>query len=461
MSITLLTWFGLFGLFALLAFVRPAWGVALYMLTFFACPPFWWWGNNPPISTYRWNLYSGVILLVAVLLSQLFSSRRAGANDPSTSKYVVWTSIAILINATMVHAFFASDYSISMDPYTLLAKFVLLFLLILASIRTRQDFNTILLAILLGAGYIGYEVTINDRGQLSGTRLEGIGAPGADQANQLASLMVTVLPMAGGLFLVGRPWQKLAMLPVAPFILNVILLCNSRGAFLGAISSVFALLMFAPSKVRRRALKLTALGCVATWFLLGDPRIVERFLTTFASAEERDNSAASRLTYWRAGIRMIADYPLGAGGDGFKVAHAKEYLAKVGVYRETRAVHNGYINEACEWGLQGLLLRMFFVGGACLVAARTSRLCAKNGRANMALLGGSLIAGMTGFLVTCAFGDRLDNEWGYWMAALALGYVRVCRMEIGFRPTALRGFAQAVDGQPQLQENAIYARYPY
>lgn len=38
-SITLLTFLGLFVLFFVLGLVRPVWGVALYMLSFFACPP--------------------------------------------------------------------------------------------------------------------------------------------------------------------------------------------------------------------------------------------------------------------------------------------------------------------------------------------------------------------------------------------------------------------------------------
>ncbi|NQU20251.1 MAG: O-antigen ligase family protein [Candidatus Nealsonbacteria bacterium] len=405
----------------MLALRKPAWGVALYMLTFFACPPYWWWGES--LGDYRWNLYGGVILLVAVLLSRL-SAEDDGGEKSRGQRWVIWTSIAILANATLVHFLLAADHEVSADSYTLLAKFVLLFLLIVAATRTLADLRIILLAIVLGAGYIGYEATINDRGQLSGGRLEGIGAAGVDDANGCASLMVTVLPIAGVLFLTGRRWEKLLMLPVAPFIINVILLCNSRGAFLAAIASAVVFLSVVPPPARKQAIKLLALGAVAVWLLLGDPRIIERFTTTFASEEDRDSSAAGRIEFWKSGLAMVADHPFGAGGDGFKKVHGPEYLARRDVH-EARAIHNGYINEACEWGIQGLILRLCFVAGAAVLVWYTIRSCRKRDATDGMLLGAAVLASMAAFLVTCLFGDRLDSEWGYWVPALAVGFARL------------------------------------
>lgn len=317
MSNMLAAWLCGFALLSVLSFFRPVWGVAVYMLTFFACPAFWWWGD--PIEGYRWNLYGGVVLLAAVGLSRFLGSTVGDKTAQSQGiRRIKWFAGAILLNATFVHFMLAPNLVISSDSYFLLAKFVLLFFLISMAIQTPKDFRIVLFVIVLGAGYIGYEATINDRGKIEGSRLEGIGAPGASQANQCASLMVTILPIAGGLFLTERRWGKLLILVVTPLILNVILLCNSRGAFLGAIATGVVFLAAAPPQVRKRAFKLIALGIVAVWVLLGDPRIIERFYTTFASEEERDSSAAGRIVFAKAGLEMIADHPLGAGGDGFK-----------------------------------------------------------------------------------------------------------------------------------------------
>jgi len=423
MSITLLLWLIGFATLLILAFLRPAWGVALYMLTFFAMPPLWWWGD--PIAELRWSLYGGCALLASVVFSKFFRSpQETGGNGPS-GRVLAMIVAAILVNATFVHCALAENMQVSAGAYFLLAKFVLLFFLITAAVRTRTDFQIVLFSILLGAGYIGYEVTVNDRGRIRSGRLEGVGAPGAEGANELASLMVSILPLTGAVFVAGRTWEKAAMLVVAPFVLNVVLLCSSRGALLATSISAVLVLVLAPSHIRRKIWFLLMLGGVATWLLLGDVRIVERFLTTFQSSEERDTSASSRLVYWGAGLRVIADYPLGSGGSGFKTVHGPKYLKSLDIHYERRAVHNGYINEACEWGIQGLLLRLALMGGALVCMWKTMICCDRRFDSFGAAVGCTLIAGTVAFLITCLFGDRLDAEWGYWLAAITVCYARV------------------------------------
>ena len=425
MNLTLLVWLVLLVLLVVLSFKRPAYGVALYMLIFFAEPDLWWWGKV--IGGYRWSLYGGIALLVAVIVSRLLGSQGAPSGNRRPGRFLGWVAVAMLVNATLVHLLLAPNTAISSGPYWQLAKFVLLFFLISAAIRTREDLRIVLLSIVLGAGYIGYECTVNDRGHLRGDRLEGVGAPGATGANQLASLMVTVLPITGAFFLAGKRWEKLLMLPIAPFILNVVILCNSRGAFLSLIVSVVILLFFAPPRVRKRVLKLVCLGAVATWLLLGDPRIVERFMTTFAAKEERGGSAEHRLDYWLAGLRMLGDHPFGTGGDGFKRVYGPHYIAAVnGQNFRSRSVHNGYINEACNWGIQGIFLQMLFMMGGLAVLWRMARSYKTVGDRFSRILGIVLFVGMIGFLGECMFGSFLDAEWGYWCVALAVSHARVC-----------------------------------
>ena len=424
MSLTLLVWISVFATLSVLAFVRPAWGVALYLLTFFACPQYWWWGEA--IDGYRWNLYGGAILLAAVLVSKCVNATAHESGHVMPVRRLEWLAALILINATLVHLLLASRADVSSLAWILLAKFVMLFFLIKNAIRSEVDLRNVLLWMLIGAAYIGFEATINHRGAIDGNRLEGIGAPGAANANQCASLMVTILPLCAAFFLAGNRWGKLLAVAAAPLILNVIILCNSRGAFLAAIASAIAFLVAASPQVRRKAALSLCLGALATWFLLGDQRVIARFATTFASQQELDASAAGRLDYWRAGIRMIADYPLGAGGNGFKKVHGPRYIAMVGdTHFKERAIHNGYLNEACEWGVQGLLLRGGFIVIACGALIRISRSSAPVGNRFASLSSAALFAGMVGFLVTCLFGDRLDNEWGYWLAAIAAASLAV------------------------------------
>ncbi len=413
MSLSLIVWLVVFPLLAFMAFHRPVWGVTLYMFTFFAHPSFWWWGT--PIETYRWNLFAGIVLLCAIFAH----GRRLIPTSPVARKTTM-LGLAMLANAAAVHFLLAPSAAVSSESFLLMAKFLLLFLMIMASVKDRDDLRWIVVSIAIGVAYLGYEIMFNQRGAFRGGRLLSVGAPGADDSNELASLLVTVIPLIGSLCFIGNRWQKVLGAVSAGLGLNAILLCNSRAAFLALLLSAMVLLVAAPKSQRRKAWAALGLGVLAAYFLLGDARIVERFWTTFASAEERDHSASERLIYWRAGANMIADRPLGSGGHGFKKVYGGDYLKQVGSNFEMRSVHNGFINEACEWGVQGLALRLAFVGTAILFLIKVLRRHVSDAFDRDAFFGLCLIASTSGFLVTCLFNDALDAEWGYWTGAMML-----------------------------------------
>lgn len=425
MNLTLLAWLIAFLSFSLLSLRNAVWGVSLYMLTFFMAPPYWWWGAL--IARYRWNLYSGLILLGSTLIGGGLASEMNYANK--VNRRFFWLAFLIVANATAVHFLLAPNLAISSVRYILMFKMIVLFTVMVLVIRTENDLKIVVLSIVLGASYIGYEVTINERGKVSGNRLEGVGVANASSANDLACLMVSSVPLVAPLFLFGG-WEFKAVAVIAgPFILNVILKCNSRGAFIALIMLGFIYLFASPKSIRPQVIKIICLGILAGWLLLGDPRIVERFMTTFSAGENRDNSAESRLNFWKAGFMMLADHPLGAGGDGFKDVYGVRYIAKVTGDATARSVHQGYINEACEWGLQGLLLRLLVLIGGLRLAWKTAKRAVA---VNLLFVSGvalSVVAGLSGLLVQSFFGTFLDDEWGLWLVAIALGCNRLVTIE--------------------------------
>jgi putative inorganic carbon (HCO3(-)) transporter len=413
MSLTTIAWLVTLVTLFVLALRRPVYGFSLYLLTFFMFPQFWWWGRGLP--QLRWNLYAGLVLAVATVCHRVISSDRPAA----IPAFVRALLILLAANATIIHFILAPDRALSEDTYVLLLKFILLLVVVTMCIRDRADLRIAMWSMALGAAYIGYEVTINDRGSLSGGRLEGIGAAGVANANQLASLMATILPLTGALFLTGSRQEKIAAFIVAPFILNVLLLCNSRGAFLATIAAGVVFVFCARGPAVKKAKQGLALGGLAVFLLLGDPDILNRFTTVFVSEEERDSSAESRLVFWSAALEMIADHPLGAGGDGFQ-AYAGGYLSG-----PVRPIHNGYLTEAADWGIQGLALRLLLLVGVILIAARTLKTCKLLGDGDAVILGACLLTAMTAYLGTAVFGDYIDEEWGYWMMALIVVYARL------------------------------------
>lgn len=392
---------------------RPVWAVALYMLTFFAAPHLWWWGDDLP--SLRYALIASFVLTVAVVLKR----------DPEGGqrfRFFHGAALGMAVNATLVHFLIASTPSVSWSNYVELLKFVLLFFLLWWAIQDKRDMRIVLIAIAIGAAYIGYEITVNERGEFSGGRLEGVGAPGADSANSLASLMLITLPLTGSLFIASRLWEKLVVVVSAPLALNVLLLCNSRGGFLGLIGAATSFLLVSRGATRKRALRTLALGAVALFLLLGDPEIMQRFSTTFVGSEDRDRSAASRLEFWQAGLAMLNDYPLGDGGGAFKYIHSGRYLSEIAGLNEDRSLHNGYLTEATSWGVQGLTLQLILIGGALVAAYKTSNRCRLNGQIESALIGVCVVVATAGLLIHCMFGSFLGNEWGYWLVGLLVRY---------------------------------------
>ena len=411
---------------SVLSFRRTVYGLSLYFFSFFLHPSVWWWGDEVP--DLRWNLIAACVLLVALARERLGAgshlewdstageNRDAGGAVDANQRgrpAAFLLAAAIFVNATVVHIF-SADLAISVDTYVLLSKFVLLFALIYASVKTEADVRIVLWTLLLCTAYISYEVTINDRGDFRGGRLEGVGAAGVQGANQLASLFVTVLPLLGCLFFVSRHYAKILIALALGGAVNVVLLCNSRGAFLAVIVSAIVFLAAAPTVARKQALAGLLLASIGTFALLGDARIVERFMTTFET-EERDSSSSARLVFWGAGLRAMAGHPFGSGGEAFST-----YYSPVGTdLGDNRAVHNGFINEGIDWGVQGLALQLALIWSLTRWVRRRLRREDDHGTA---LLGAALLAATAGFLATSLFGSYLDDEWGYWLCALMLAF---------------------------------------
>jgi len=431
MSSTAYLWLALFGIFTVLSFVRPAYGASLYLLTYFALPDFWWWGKAP-LGGYRWTLVGGIVLLCAAFAGRGRSLTDAVSPD---KRRIIRIALFMGCNFTLVQFTFGSGGR-TVDDYFLDMKFLLLFLTIVSTVHTAQDLKILILSLVIGIGYLGYEVTINDRGKITHGRLEGIGIPGANAANDLGSLIATILPLAAALVLCGKGW-KLRLLAAAAggLAFNVVLLVNSRGTFLALLGSGLALILLATGKERKQAMKAIGLAGLACSVFLGDPRIMDRFMTTFVGEEERDRSAASRMEFWKAGYLMLQDYPFGAGSRAFKKGPGPRYLRRVGV-EEDRALHNGFINDAVEWGIQGAILRLTLVGAALFGVYRSRVSGYLDWCTSERFLAICLICGIVGLMVTSMFGNFIDHEWCWLMVAVAAGMCQVAANEEARRAQA-------------------------
>ncbi|MFN6303001.1 MAG: hypothetical protein ACK42H_12495, partial [Planctomycetota bacterium] len=84
--------------------------------------------------------------------------------------------------------------------------------------------------------------------------------------------------------------------------------------------------------------------------------------------------------------------------------------------------HNGYVNIAAGWGVQGflLLISAIFVSATSTFLSMLRLDPRRHEKTNF--LGACVLAAIFGQLVSTVFGDYLDGEWFLWLAAFGLVY---------------------------------------
>jgi O-antigen ligase len=129
------------------------------------------------------------------------------------------------------------------------------------------------------------------------------------------------------------------------------------------------------------------------------------------------------MSNWRAGFELLKDYPLGAGGFGFN--HLSPiYAASTAGARDTGRIspHNTWILIASEWGVQGFILFLGFMGSTFRMLHRVRR----ETQDQMAYYRSLAIQiGLIGTLAASTFSDRLYGESIYWLCALAVVSYRI------------------------------------
>ncbi len=196
----------------------------------------------------------------------------------------------------------------------------------------------------------GRAMGLSDMRIITGGGLIGGSTGFFANAADLGLAMCVVWAIAWAL-LVGKTEKKklprvFLIICFALFLL-VIVLCGSRGAVVGAGAIVLAALARTPRKIGAVALALLFLVCIS--FVLPDAS-KQRFRSAWDW--ENDANAASRVMFWKAGLRMFWDYPVfGVGPDNFPQVYRTQYLDSPNAV--VFAAHSVYIQALAETGLVG------------------------------------------------------------------------------------------------------------
>lgn len=406
-------WIVVYVLGLLATFVNPVFGTYTYLFEYYLRPSLHWWGKGY-LPDLRWNM------IVSVLLVVMYLMRRQSLPDIGKAATGPAKFLVVLGLLTVLMTPLAVNPERSWEASTQYLKLILFHGLIVATVRSEKAFDGFVALHMLGAGWWGLEAW-RDPSRDAG-RLAKVGSGDTQSDNLAAAHLLSVIPFIAVYLLTHRDRRlKGIALAVAPFVINTIILCNSRGATLGLIAATSVSLMLARSGHRLRMFG-TALAMAVAVFALADPEFISRQQTT--SRYEEDGSALGRLESWRGGLTLIRDYPLGAGGNGYEELSPRYIADIVEAHKgQQRAPHNTYILVASDWGIPGLMLYLGYFFALFALTREVRRRAPEGGIWYYRAV--AIDVALVGMLVAGTFSDRLYGEAPYWIGGLAVALHRL------------------------------------
>src|SRR6266480_1079799 len=237
--------------------------------------------------------------------------------------------------------------------------------------------------------------------------------------NDLAGLCLLALGVALG-FMFSKPSRILVRLGggiSAILLLVVILLTQSRGAFIGLVAGMGLPLVW--SGLKRPGRLFISAAVLALVIGLAVPTVVwERLsgigmLTSISSLAQADpeGSAAQRFEIQQVGWQIFLDNPVfGVGLGAYPQANAA-YAPDLG----KKDAHNTYLNVAAEVGLPGLALWCALVLSVLRYAYRSRRLAAPG---ELAIQQAWIERALLAYLVAGMFGSYAKLTFPYLLLAV-------------------------------------------
>jgi putative inorganic carbon (hco3(-)) transporter len=439
MSTTAIVWALLYVSSTILSVVNPLFGSLGYLLEYYMRPELKWWGKDLP--SLRYNLIISVVFAGTYLIRQgSLRSMVPLKNIPLRWLLLLGTTMVVVTWAFAVNPALSEHWTIQWF------KIAIIFPMLLAGVvRTPAAFNGFIAAHMLGGFWWGWDAWMRPKRE-SG-RLMAIGSGDTLNDNAAATHLLTVLPFIAVYLLTHKDKRLRAVaLIAAPFVINTLILCNSRGAMVGLAAGLAAALFLIRSGYRVR-IAGAAVALAVSFLLLADQTFITRQQTT--TNYQEDGSAQQRLTTWIAAYRLVKDRPFGAGGRGFHTLSPRYIPDIVDAHNgQQRAPHNTWVMVASEWGIFGLICFAALNVSTIVMLERLKRRVKNLGSDGMYYYWRALalqIALIMG-CVAGAFTDRLYGESGYWMIGLAYA---LSRMQLTDQAEAAKAAeAKAVASEP-------------
>lgn len=233
-----------------------------------------------------------------------------------------------------------------------------------------------------------------------------IAVTGTYDPNDLAFVIVMILPIVFYLFHANTGVKKVFLLTTMGCLLLAFIQTSSRGGFLG-LSAVAMFILFREKRIKfSKKMGLIAIGIIL--MLSFAPSGFWERMSTITSFSEDYNftRVGGRKEVWKRGLKIMMENPLlGVGAGSFEIA---EGMSHEDVGGKWSAAHNSFIDIGATLGLISLLLFARMIWSSYRDMNRLSRSGEFGQYDDFVWISRAICGGLVGF---CVCGFFLSQAW--------------------------------------------------
>lgn len=310
-------------------------------------------------SVHGWAV--GVIHLVTLIALTAFLLNKTLRWEWEWIRTPLDIPIALVLMLSFLSSFFSVHPRSSLWAMVLFVNYVVIFYLIIHTVRTRSQLRQLVYLIIGVATFLSIFGLFKrfganpfpwwDYAELKGD-LPGVSSTFGNY-NHLAGYLEMAIPLILGLFLAGfRGVRLFLMIYLTSLMVAALILSLSRGGWIGSLLGlVFMAVALATNRYFEHRKLIAALAggfLVVAVVVLASTPVVER-IRTFEQRGETPNFRA-RVTVWGVTMEMIKHHPLLGTGPGTFATVFTKYQPPGFASRYFMA-HNDYLHFTSEVGL--------------------------------------------------------------------------------------------------------------
>ena len=323
------------------------------------------------------------------------------------------------------------------DQMVQFVKLYLAFFLGMTIIQNISQLKTLIWVIIISEGYVAYD--LNNSYMDGFNRLNEIGFAGMDNNFFVLTMVINaVLAFYTGLF-ESKLWRKGLAFFIAALNAHVIFFSMSRGGMLALILSGVAIVWFIPKKPSY-VLFLIVAACVALY--MAGPSVRDRFLSTFADAEERDASSQGRLTSWKNCLMVMRDNPIFGVGLRYWLSYTRN------THGMSIEAHSMWMQASAEQGVPGIASLLGIFGFTIWYLIRLTNERVPVPDPYIHIVAQMAICALIGFCLGAQFVSVFAMEISYYTVMLGC-------LALKFQ----HEYEEKNQYQPEMTSNVMYYRY--